>query len=56
MEKVKKHLEDLKTLSALKPDDYALEGGNRHCQVFSVNSHQGFILNGFHKSDYAAIL
>ncbi len=27
MEKVKKHLEDLKTLSALKPDDYALEGG-----------------------------
>jgi len=28
----------------------------RHCQVFSVNSHQGFILNGFHSSDYAAIL
>lgn len=26
------------------------------CQVFSVNSHQGFILNGFHESDYAAIL
>lgn len=28
----------------------------RHCQVFSANSPQGFILNGIHSSDYAAIL
>ena len=28
----------------------------RQCQVFSVNSRQGFILNGYHESNYAAIL
>ncbi len=28
----------------------------RHCQVFSVKSHQGFILKGFHSFNYAAIL
>ena len=28
----------------------------RQCQVFSVNSHQGFILNGFHDFYYAATL
>ena len=27
-----------------------------HCQVFSVKSHQGFILKGFHSFNYAAIL
>jgi Zn-dependent protease len=26
------------------------------CQLFSVKSHQGFILNGFHSFNYAAIL
>jgi hypothetical protein len=29
---------------------------HRQCQIFSVNSHQGFILNGFHDFDYAATL
>ena len=44
----------VEAIKRIKKTNFMLKG--RHCQVFSVNSGQGIILNGFHETHYAAIL
>jgi hypothetical protein len=48
------YLEKIKNI--IKKEYFELPDLIGQCQVFSVKSHQGFILNGFHSFNYAAIL